>query len=169
MLHIHNLTIRHQKDLRVLVQDLTLILHPGEKLALIGEEGTGKSTLMQTMMHPDHFPDYVEVEGQIKRFFVNPAYLPQSLSEEQAQQTVTDFLYSDIDYNRFDFALFYNYAEQFQLNIEAMEKGQQRLSSLSGGEKIKLQLLKLLAYDPDVLLLDEPTSDLDMEPISQEQ
>lgn len=166
MLHIHNLTIRHRKDLRVLVQDLTLILHPGEKLALIGEEGTGKSTLMQTMMYPDKLPAYVEVEGQVKRFFVNPAYLPQSLSEEQAQQTVADFIYSDIDYNRFDFALFYNYAEQFQLNIETMEKGQQRLSSLSGGEKIKLQLLKLLAYNPDVLLLDEPTSDLDMETVS---
>ena len=44
MLQIQNLTITHQKDLQILVKDLSLVVNSGEKLAIIGEEGTGKST-----------------------------------------------------------------------------------------------------------------------------
>ena len=47
MLQIQHLTIRHKKDLRVLLEDFALTLNPGDKAALIGEEGNGKSTLLQ--------------------------------------------------------------------------------------------------------------------------
>ena len=46
MLQIRNLTITHRKDLRELLKDFELTLNPGEKCAVIGEEGNGKSTVL---------------------------------------------------------------------------------------------------------------------------
>ena len=51
MLKLSHLTIRHTKDLRDLVQDLSLTIHEGEKVAIIGEEGNGKSSLLQVLIH----------------------------------------------------------------------------------------------------------------------
>ena len=48
MLQIRNLTITHLKDLKELVKDLSLTVNQGDKVAIIGEEGNGKSTLLKT-------------------------------------------------------------------------------------------------------------------------
>ncbi|MGT2910873.1 ATP-binding cassette domain-containing protein [Streptococcus cameli] len=166
MLHIQDLTISHQKDLKTLVKELDLMVHPGDKLAIIGEEGTGKSTLIKAIVEPETITDYVQIEGQFTNHFSTIGYLGQNLPTIMAEQTVTEFLYQDMDYERFDFQVFYRYTDMFQLDIEAFEEKQQRLATLSGGEKIKLQLLKVLAYNPDCLILDEPTSDLDLETVT---
>ena len=50
MLKLSHLTIRHTKDLRDLVRNLSLTIHEGEKVAIIGEEGNGKSSLLQVLM-----------------------------------------------------------------------------------------------------------------------
>ena len=47
MIEIHNLTICHRYDLRKIVDNLTLIVKPTDKIAIIGEEGNGKSTLLK--------------------------------------------------------------------------------------------------------------------------
>ena len=47
MLQINHLTITHLKDLTQLISDLNVIVNSGDKLAIIGEEGTGKSTLLR--------------------------------------------------------------------------------------------------------------------------
>ena len=57
MLQIQHLTIRHKKDLRVLLEDFALTLNPGDKAALIGEEGNGKSTLLQWLAAPECIED----------------------------------------------------------------------------------------------------------------
>lgn len=49
MLKLAHLTIRHTKDLRDLVQDLSLTIHEGEKVAIIGEEGNGKSSCFRSL------------------------------------------------------------------------------------------------------------------------
>lgn len=162
MLQLKHLTLTHQKDLHVLIKELSLVVNPGEKLAIIGEEGTGKSTLIQLLVNPDLISSYIQIDGEIINHFGAIGYLPQSLPENRLQQTVTEFIYHDLDYDRFDFNHFYWLAQNFQLAIEHLESTGQPLSSLSGGEKIKLQLLKLLAYHPDLLILDEPSADLDL-------
>lgn len=162
MLHLTNLTITHQKDLHVIIKELSLVVNSGDKLAIIGEEGTGKSSLIQAIVAPEKLAQYAYFDGDIINRFNRVGYLPQQLAAHQLEQTVTDFIYSDMDYERFDFQLFWTLAERFGLAIEAFEDNKQSLSTLSGGEKIKLQLLKLLAYDPDVLILDEPSGDLDL-------
>ena len=163
MLQLEKLTITHQKDLQDLVRDLDLVLNPGEKLAIIGEEGTGKSSLIKAIVAPQLLSSYAQLSGNITNHFHQFGYLPQALENEELQLTVMDFLYQDLDYGLFDFNLFYKYADQFGLDLEKFEANVQTMTSLSGGEKLKVQLLKILANDPDLLILDEPSSDLDLE------
>ncbi|MGT2757182.1 ATP-binding cassette domain-containing protein [Streptococcus ovuberis] len=163
MLKLQAITITHLKDLQTLIADLDLAVNPGDKLAIIGEEGTGKSTLIQAILDPEQISSYAQLDGQIINHFTQIGYLPQNLLPQQLNQTVSDFIYTDLDYTVFDFQIFWTMADRFNLPIERFEEQKLRLANLSGGEKIKLQLLKLLATDPDLLILDEPSGDLDME------
>ncbi|MEQ9809459.1 ATP-binding cassette domain-containing protein [Streptococcus jiangjianxini] len=165
MLQTQHLTLTHQKDLTDLVNNLDLVVNVGDKLAIIGEEGTGKSSLIKAIIDPTAVSDYINVEGKIINQWHHIGYLPQSLTSEQLKQSVADFLYGDIDYTTFDFSIFYRMADRFHLDVERFEDNAQTLSSLSGGEKLKIQLLKILAQDPDLLILDEPSSDLDRDSI----
>lgn len=81
MLKLSHLTIRHTKDLRDLVRDLSLTIHEGEKVAIIGEEGNGKSSLLHVLMSPKSLPDYMTIEGEITTSFHSYAYIPQTLPE----------------------------------------------------------------------------------------
>lgn len=166
MLYIKDLTLTHQNDLQDLVKDLNVVVNSGDKLAIIGEEGTGKSSLIKAIIDVELISDYLDSQGKIINHFHNIAYLPQSLSRNQLEQLVTDFIYQDIDYSLFDFSLFYKLADHFHMDIERFETNHQTMASLSGGEKIKIQLLKLLAKDPDLLVLDEPSSDLDLDSLN---
>ena len=65
MLQIQHLTVTHAKDMTPLIADLSFSLREGERIALIGEEGNGKSTLLRLIAGGQYAPDYVETEGSI--------------------------------------------------------------------------------------------------------
>lgn len=163
MLQLQHLTITHQKDLQTLIRDLNLVVNPGDKLALIGEEGTGKSTLLKAILNPRLIADYTIMEGTITNRFSRTGYLPQNIAPADLDRSLSNYLYHDIDYDHFDFNLFYQMAELFQFDTNRFDDHEQLVKNLSGGEKLKLQLLKILTSDPDLLLFDEPSSDLDLE------
>ena len=162
MLEINQLSIHHFKDSKPIITDLHLIVNPGEKLAIIGEEGTGKSSLLKTIVSPKLIASYADYTGQIRNQFKKIGYLPQFLSKNENDQTISDFLYKNMDY-LFNYTAFYQMAAQLGLNLATLEEKNKLLSSLSGGEKLKLQLSKLTGQEADLLLLDEPSSDLDID------
>lgn len=162
MLQIQHLTITHRQDSRVLIRDFSFALRPGDRAVLIGEEGDGKSTLLKTIYDPALTAAYAETTGTVLRDGLRLGYLPQELPSAQKAGTVLDFCAADPD--------FYSYtpaetaAAARQLGIASDFLFSDRLMGrLSGGEKIKLQLACLLLRRPDVLLLDEPSNDLDLE------
>lgn len=162
MLQIKHLTIRHKKDYRVLLEDFSLNINPGDKCALIGEEGNGKSTLLKLICAPELAEEYVEYEGEILRSGEHFGYLPQELPENQRKSTVYEYLTET--------GSFYDKSpnELAQLCTRIgfpMERlySDEPLGVLSGGEKIKVQLIRLLIETPTTLLLDEPSNDLDIE------
>ena len=67
MLQLQNISISMRKDLRELLRDFTFSLNPGDKAAVIGEEGNGKSTLLKLIYAPDMAEAYAEYEGEIQR------------------------------------------------------------------------------------------------------
>ena len=161
LLATQHLTLDHQKDLRNLVHDLNLIVNPGDKIAIIGEEGNGKSSLLLTLMDSTLVADYLLISGSIHRYFHSPVYIPQSLPLEMAELTLNDYFFGDMD-SDIDYGLLYLYADQLQFDSERFAS-QQLIGSLSGGEKLKIQLIKSLATPSDIIFLDEPSNDLDLD------
>lgn len=149
LLATQHLILDHQKDLRNLVHDLNLIVNPGDKIAVIGEEGNGKSSLLLTLMDSTLVADYLLISGSIHRYFHLPVYIPQGLPLEMAELTLNDYFFGDMD-SDIDYHLLYLYAEQLQFNSERFAS-QQLIGSLSGGEKLKIQLIKSLATPSDII------------------
>ena len=91
MLQIKNLTISHKKDLKTLVQDFTWTLNPGDKAAVIGEEGNGKSTFLKLLYDPGLVEDYVEYSGEIYKGNLKLGYLPQELDRRHSAMSILNF------------------------------------------------------------------------------
>lgn len=161
MLQIKELTLTHRKDLRVLIEDFNLVLNKGDKAVIIGEEGNGKSTLMKWMFQPSLVEDYIEAKGVRVPCQERIGYLPQELQREDKEKSVYEFFSEEDffwDYNPKELAVL---ANQFRVETEFFYQ-EQKMSTLSGGEKIKAQLMKLFMQKPTVLFLDEPSNDIDI-------
>ncbi len=155
MLEINNLSISINN--RFLIKNLSFVLNEGDKLAVIGEEGNGKSTLLKAISGNN---DYAEVSGSIDSKGNTIGYLEQSMSDKYLDKKVFDYLFQDENdyYNKIN--NFYKYLEMIDLNESVLK---QIIKTLSGGEKVKISILKLLMNEYDILLLDEPTNDLDIQ------
>ena len=155
MFEVNNLNIKVED--RYLVKDLSFVLNKGDKLAIIGEEGNGKSTLLKSLLG---ICEYANIEGNINFKGNRVGYLEQAISKENLQKQVSDFLFI----NEFDYYEkvndFYKYLNKINLDDTVLN---QTISTLSGGEKVKISILKLLLDNPNILFLDEPTNDLDIE------
>lgn len=158
MIEIKRLSIK-VKD-RYLVKDLSFTLNKGDKLAVIGEEGNGKSTLLKSILG---LCDYVDMDGVIDLKGNTIGYLEQTISNKFLDIKVYNYLFEDENdyYNKIN--IFYKSLDIINLKDNILE---QKISTLSGGEKVKIGILKLLINDYDVLFLDEPTNDLDLETLN---
>ncbi len=161
MLQVKDLTITHRKDLRIILDKFNMVLNDGDKAVIIGEEGNGKSTLMKWIYDPEIVDDYAECEGTRVASGEVLGYLPQELPGKDKEKTVYEY-FSEAQ-------LFFDQspreltemAKEFQVPAEFFYSDQ-KMGSLSGGEKVKAQLMRLLIDKPTVLLLDEPSNDIDI-------
>lgn len=168
MLQVENLTIHVNKDNRTLIENLSFVLNENDKYAVIGLEGSGKSTLLKAI-YDKNLISYCDVSGRIiKKGKIG--YLPQSIIEDWYDENVFEFLLKakpgkEIDINDYQkLAYLDKYLMNFNLDPQIIDENK-KLNQYSGGELIKLGLIKVLLNEPDVILLDEPTNDLDLETI----
>ena len=161
MLQVKKLTITHKKDLTALVEDLTFTLAPGDRAALIGEEGNGKSTVLKLLYAPALVEPYAEWTGEIVDRGLRKGYLAQELAPDELALPVWEFCQTAPAFGEADPRALDRAARQVGLPPELFWDGRP-LSTLSGGERVKLRLALLLLEEPDVLLLDEPSNDLDL-------
>ena len=161
MLQVKHLTMTHRQDLRELLSDFNLVLNAGDKAVLIGEEGNGKSTLLKWIFEPALIEPYIEAEGE-RVCDGRMAYLPQELCAEEAEFSVYDFFAASEAFWNAEHRERKQLARTLGLDSELFYS-EQRMGSLSGGERVKVSLARLLLEKPDVLLLDEPSNDIDLE------
>lgn len=162
MLQIRNLTIIHKKDLRTILKDFTLSLNQGDKAVIIGEEGNGKSTLIKLIYNPDMVEDYIEYTGEIIRNNKKLGYLSQEMDSLDSMKSIYEFCLTIPEF----LDLLPNELAQIGKTLNLSHElffSEQKISELSGGEKVKLQIARILMSHPDILLLDEPSNDLDIE------
>ena len=129
-----------------------LEVHGGERIAVIGDNGTGKTTLVKMIMGEEK-PD----SGVVRRGpSIKPAYLPQIVKFEHQRRTILDTLIYEQDQSP---QMARNRLGAFMFSGEDVFK---QVGDLSGGEKSRLRLCLLMNGDINLLILDEPTNHLDL-------
>lgn len=160
-MYLKNFSVYLPEADRFLLQNLSFSLLPHDKLALIGEEGNGKSTLLRLLKGQD-LSSYVQFSGELNREGAYLAYLPQSLTPEELTLSPQTYLWSQLPHADLDYSLYYRLLDRLQL-AEDLILDPAQLGQFSGGERIKFLLLVAQLQTPDVYLLDEPSNDLDFE------
>lgn len=161
MLQVKDLTITHRKDLRIILDKFNMVLNAGDKAVIIGEEGNGKSTLLKWIYQSELVDAYAECEGTKSFGGEILGYLPQELPEIDKSKTLYEFFAESqrfFDKNPKELS---EMASRFQVPMDFFYS-EQMMGSLSGGEKVKAQLMRILLDEPTVLLLDEPSNDIDI-------
>jgi len=132
---------------KIILNDVAFAVHTGDTIALVGENGSGKTSLLKIIMG-EMTPD----AGTVMHDHEIIGYLPQ---EPMLGQTVQESFSNSTHAWRIDYAL-------SLVGLQDLPKASPT-SHLSGGQKTRLGLATLLAYDqePTLLLLDEPTNNLD--------
>ena len=171
-----------------LFKNLTLGIQTGQRVALVGINGAGKSTLLKLLAER-----FLPLEGKIvKNKFVKIGFLDQEPSFPDGY-SISDFIFSldnkqqqlikqyeeliedpnpdERTLNRLYEELSEHNAWEYEHEIKTILSRmgithlQQQISTLSGGQKKRLALAKLLIEDPEILVLDEPTNHLDIDTI----
>ncbi len=161
MLQIRNLTITYKKDLRELISGFSLTVNQGDRIALIGEEGNGKSTLLRWIADPSLISGYAEAKGIRTVQNEKTGYLSQELEESDRTKSVYEYFCEEPFFAEKDPKELNRLAVKLHMD-PGMYYSMQEMETLSGGEKIKIRMARILIAEPTVLLLDEPSNDLDL-------
>ena len=162
MFQIKNVTLTHKKDLRTILEDFSLVLNDGDRAVMIGEEGNGKSTLMKWIYDPELVEDYIEYSGEKVINGERLGYLPQELPEQEKNKTVCEYFMETADFLDKTPKELSKLANDFHVEPEFYYRDQM-MQTLSGGERVKAQMMRILIEEPTILLLDEPSNDIDIE------
>jgi ATPase subunit of ABC transporter with duplicated ATPase domains len=143
-------------DLKVLT-DINILIAPGEKIAIIGANGSGKSTLCKIMME-----EFAPTTGTVKwGATIEASYFPQDTADKiKGTGTLYDWLRA-YDPKR-EISEIRNCLGRMLFNGEQQEKS---VEKISGGEKHRMMLSKMMLEGGNFLVLDEPTNHLDLEAI----
>ena len=135
------------------IKEVSFKLYKGRKLGIIGSNGTGKSTLLKTIVG-----EINSLGGNIDfGHNVEIGYFDQQMALLNSEKTIFDEFYDEFPHLtvtevRNSLAAFMFYGEEVFKTI----------SMLSGGEKVRLTLSKILKKGPNLLILDEPTNHMDI-------
>jgi ABC transport system ATP-binding/permease protein len=146
---------------RMLLRDVSWLAGPGDRIAVVGANGAGKTTLLR-LLAGTRTPD----EGRVVRgATVRTAYLSQELVElpggrrvlEAVEEVARRVTLGERELSAAQLAEMFGFSGA---------RVWTPVGDLSGGERRRLQLLRLLAAEPNVLLLDEPTNDFDIDTLA---
>ncbi len=142
---------------RKLIRDFSYILLPGDRIGIVGKNGCGKSTLLKIMtgvLEPD---SGTVVTGQT----VKLGYFSQENELMDESKRVIDYIRDVAEYIKTVDGMI-SASQMLERFLFSGSLQYSVIQKLSGGEKRRLYLLKILMEAPNILILDEPTNDLDI-------
>ena len=147
--------IEKNYGMKQLVRDASLYVDTGDKVGIIGMNGTGKSTLLRILAQAEE-PD----SGTVQVFpNVRISYMPQN-ADMNEQATVLEQVFLGLSQEYREIAA---YEARTMLNRLGITDYDKKIGALSGGQRKRVALATALIQPADVLILDEPTNHLDME------
>lgn len=142
---------------RILVKDFTYYTIRNERIGIVGENGCGKTTLLR-MIIGQELPDCGEITiGET----VKIGYFSQLVEEMNPEERVIDYVKNVAEYIKTSRGMT-SASQMCERFLFTPELQYNPIGRLSGGERRRLYLLKVLMTAPNVLILDEPTNDLDI-------
>lgn len=144
-----------------LIQDFTYIFLPTDRIGIIGPNGCGKTTLIKLITN-NLEPDTGKI---ITGETIKTGYFSQENEYMNEEQKVIDYMKDTAEYLETTEGLI-SASKMLERFLFDSTLQYQQIKRLSGGEKRRLYLLKVLMEAPNVLILDEPTNDLDIQTLS---
>ncbi|MBT2762259.1 ABC-F type ribosomal protection protein TaeA [Paenibacillus sp. ISL-20] len=154
--------LRKKIDDKTLIQDLSYIAVPEDRIGIVGPNGSGKSTLLNLIAGLIQ-PDGGEV---VLGPTVKLGYFTQEHQEMDGSQRVIEYIKDEAEVIRTADGSAITAAQMLERFLFPPALQWTPIAKLSGGEKRRLYLLRVLMSAPNVLLLDEPTNDLDIQTLS---
>ncbi|MDO5725271.1 MAG: ABC-F family ATP-binding cassette domain-containing protein [Tissierellia bacterium] len=141
-------------DEHEIFKDVDINIYKGEKVALIGKNGVGKTSLFKIILG-----DLKAKTGEIKLGSnVNIGYFAQELEDLDPNKTILDEIWDS--YPDLDYYTIRSYLAKFMFYQDDVLK---EIGKLSGGERARISLLKLMLSESNFLMMDEPTNHLDID------
>ena len=142
---------------KLLVRDLSLVMKPGDRIGIVGDNGAGKTTLIRMILGQVPPDSGTVVVGSNTR----PAYLEQGRTELRDDLTVLEEVGDGYDYVELPDGKVH--VRGFLRTLAFPDSvADTKVGQLSGGERNRVQLARLLRRGGNLLVLDEPTNDLDL-------
>ncbi|EFX94698.1 ATP-binding cassette domain-containing protein [Streptococcus sanguinis] len=157
LLTVENLSVKI--DGETILDNINFILRPGDKTALIGQNDIQTTALIRALM------DDIEYEGTVKwGVTTSQSYLPKDNSRDFASgESILDWLRQFASKEEDDNTFLRGFLGRMLFSGDEVNKS---VNVLSGGEKVRVMLSKLMLLKSNVLVMDDPTNHLDLESIS---
>ncbi len=175
MIEIKNLTFQYKNSDKASLRDVNLTIPDGDFVGIIGTSGAGKTTLALSVngviphQYPGDFYGQVLVDG-MDTVDTPPARLCRSVGEvfqdidsQMVASVVEDEILFGMENFGIDHAEIGERLERVLEDVGITSLRKREISSLSGGQKQKVAIASILALEPDIIVLDEPTGELDPE------
>lgn len=173
MISVNDLTFTYEGAATPALRNVTLRVEKGDFLGIIGESGAGKTTLGSSIngLIPHHYKgDYygsVTVDGRdtFDAQLTDLSLVIGTVSQDIDSQMVASVVEDELLYGLENFGVAHDLIEQRMVraleSVGIADLRSRRIATLSGGQKQKVAIAAILALEPDIILLDEPTGELD--------
>lgn len=155
IIKVDHLSVRY--DGQVILKDLSLEIQKGEIVAVVGPNGSGKTTFIRAVLGLVPYQGTIQINGQpIKASLSKIGYVPQRFSFDRSiPMTVGEFLalsFKNVSARKLKHAL---------MEVDMQEYEHHQIGSLSGGQFQRVLIARSLLNDPLILVLDEAISEID--------